>query len=306
MNKSDEFIQFCRDYKLNGFSFPSITTEKKRGKWDKKVNWGDVRWQKNKNSEIKDSHKGFAIRTGKDSDITVIDCDNIEVYNKITEEYPSLLNTLRIKTNRGCHLYLKYNEVFKSNSDSFINFGNYKGLDIRNDGGIAFSYPTTYYHKGEKEYVGYTIENNTEIIDIPDKLVDIYKLHKNISIKKEPINKRSRKNKETNNINFTIDNKINMREVNDIANNINIEYLTNYYDWLKIITSLYTVGTNEALDIAKTISKKTNNYGGDVSFENKWNKDLNPTDITIGTLYYYSEISNEEKHNNIKSNNNSK
>ena len=131
MNKSDEFIQFCSDYKLNGFSFPSITTEKKRGKWDKKVNWGEVRWQKNKNSEIKDSHKGFAIRTGKDSDITVIDCDNIEVYNKITEEYPSLLNTLRIKTNRGYHLYLKYNEVFKSNSDSFINFGNYKGLDIK-------------------------------------------------------------------------------------------------------------------------------------------------------------------------------
>ena len=301
MNESDKFKRFCGDYKLNGFSFPSITTEKKREKWDKKVNWGDVRWQKNKNSEIKDSHKGFAIRTGKDSDITVIDCDNIEVYNKITNEYPSLLNTLRIKTNRGYHLYLKYNEVFKSNSDSFINFGNYKGLDIRNDGGIAFSYPTTYYHNGEKEYVGYTIENNKEIIDIPDKLVDIYKLHKNISIKKEPINKRSMKNKETNNINFTIDNKINMKEVNDIANNINVKYLTDNYDWLKIITSLYTIGTNEALDIAKTISKKANNYDGDYLFEKKWNKELNSTDITLGTLFYYSEISNEGKHNNIKS-----
>ena len=242
------------------------------------------------------------------SDITVIDCDNIEVYNKITNEYPSLLNTLRIKTNRGYHLYLKYNEVFKSNSDSFINFGNYKGLDIRNDGGIAFSYPTTYYHKGEKEYVGYTIENNTEIIDIPDKLIEIYKLHKDNKPEKEnkPIKNREKIIKENDNIKFTFNNKINMKEVNDIANNINVEYLTNYYDWLKIITSLYTIGTNEALDIAKTISKKTNNYDGDYLFEKKWNKDLNSTDITIGTLFYYSEISNEEKHNNIKSNNNSK
>lgn len=303
MNESDKFKRFCGDYKLNGFSFPSITTEKKREKWDKKVNWGDVRWQKNKNSEIKDSHKGFAIRTGKDSDITVIDCDNIEVYNKITEEYPSLLNTLRIKTNRGYHLYLKYNEVFKSNSDSFINFGNYKGLDIRNDGGIAFSYPTTYYHKGEKEYVGYTIENNKEIIDIPDKLVDIYKLHKDNKPEKEnkPIKNGKKIIKENNNIKFTFNNKINMKEVNDIANNINVEYLTDNYDWLKIITSLYTIGTNEALDIAKTISKKANNYDGDYLFEKKWNKELNSTDITIGTLFYYSEISNEEKHNNIKS-----
>ena len=240
------------------------------------------------------------------SDITVIDCDNIEVYNKITNEYPSLLNTLRIKTNRGYHLYLKYNEVFKSNSDSFINFGNYKGLDIRNDGGIAFSYPTTYYHKGEKEYVGYTIENNKEIIDIPNKLVDIYKLYKDTKQENKPIKNGKKIIKKNDNINFTFNNKINMKEVDDIANNIDVEYLTDNYDWLKIITSLYTIGTNEALDIAKTISKKANNYDGDYLFEKKWNKDLKSTDITIGTLFYYSEISNEEKHNNIKSNNNSK
>lgn len=301
MSESEAFKQFRSDYKLDGFSFQSIETEKCKGKWQKKIDWGGVRWVKNKNSEVKDIHKAFAIRTGKNSNITVIDCDNIEVYEKITSEYPSLLNTLRIKTNRGHHLFLKYNEIFISNKGSFIHFGNYAGLDVRNDGGIVYSYPTKYYDGGKNEWVGYTIEHDREIIDIPPDLVAIYKLHKKVetSKKKKKVKNIKEKNNTKYNTQNTIDSNVNMLEINDIANNINIKYLTDYDDWLKIITSLYTIGTTEAMDIARTISEKADNYCGDYKFNRKWNADLNPRDITLGTLYYYSRISDEDTYNNI-------
>ena len=71
MSEAEAFKQFRSDYKLDGFSFSSIETEKYKGKWQKKIDWGGVRWVKNKNSEVKDIHKAFAIRTGKASNIVI-------------------------------------------------------------------------------------------------------------------------------------------------------------------------------------------------------------------------------------------
>ena len=57
------------------------------------------------------------------------------------EQHPELKKYKTIQTNKGFHIWFKYDSDFKTTTDAF---SEYKGVDIRNDAGIVFCPPTTY------------------------------------------------------------------------------------------------------------------------------------------------------------------
>ena len=84
-------------------------------------------------------------------------------------------------------------------------------------------------------------------------------------------------------------------EIEQIANNIAIKFLDDYEDWLKIVWSLANTD-KKYYNLAKSISQKSKKYD-----EDKFNKTFYTEiiNIHIGTLYYYSKLSNEDKHYEI-------
>jgi hypothetical protein len=87
------------------------------------------------------SHKAAAIITGKMSNITVIDFDDKDCYETMANKYPDLKKYRTIKTNKGYHIYCKYDPNIISTTDAL---STYPKVDIRNDGGIIFCSPTQY------------------------------------------------------------------------------------------------------------------------------------------------------------------
>jgi hypothetical protein len=94
---------------------------------------------------------------------------------------------------------------------------------------------------------------------------------------------------------------LNIIDENDIkkhADNISIEYLENYNDWIKIIWSLHSEG-EKYKTIARDISKKADNYGKEF-FNNLWDKSNKEKGITINTLLAYSKKSNWQRFMDIQ------
>lgn len=82
----------------------------------------------------------FAIKTGKISNITVIDFDTKEGYEDFCLDVPDLKEYFTIKTRKGYHVYCNYDNRFSTNTD-VMNI--IKGIDIRNDGGVIICPPSS-------------------------------------------------------------------------------------------------------------------------------------------------------------------
>ena len=83
----------------------------------------------------------------------------------------------------------------------------------------------------------------------------------------------------------------------DIIENINVEYLDNYGDWLKIIWGL----ENEFGDfeLIKKVSMKSEKYTNDKDLKKYIRNDKKHL-MTFGTVAYYSKLSNSKKYFEIK------
>ena len=125
------------------FAFPKIDTyTNERGEVKKKpigmLNWRTI----NKENCLKYSVGGaYAVVTGEQSNLTIVDFDVKDEYYKLMEQHPELKEYKTIQTNKGFHIWFKYDPDFKTTTDAF---SDYKGVDIRNDAGIVFCPPTTY------------------------------------------------------------------------------------------------------------------------------------------------------------------
>jgi P4 family phage/plasmid primase-like protien len=207
------------------FSSPNIITtylnedgdEKKELKKTLKLNWKKIN-KENYKEYINYNDKTFYIITGKLSNITVLDIDDEDVYNAMIENKPVLKEYFTVKTNKGYHIYFKYNDLLSTTT----NINDLEGIDIRNDGGLAIAPPTEYkLLNGDK--AGYKFLGG-EIKEMPKfllkQLIPVKK------IKKEQIKKEKDKNE--------ILNDLKQQEVLKLINLLNEDRANNYDDWIKV------------------------------------------------------------------------
>jgi hypothetical protein len=137
-------VQTYLDSGIVSFAFPKIDTyTNERGEVKKKpigmLNWRTI----NKENCLKYSvGNAYAVVTGAQSNLTIVDFDVKEDYYKLMGKHPDLKTYKTIQTNKGFHIWFQYDPDFKTTVDAFHT---YKGVDIRNEAGIVFCPPTTYY-----------------------------------------------------------------------------------------------------------------------------------------------------------------
>ena len=148
------------------FSFPKFFTEIINGV-EKKQLKGMPSWKQFQKSYISAKDKARAIITGKKSNITVLDFDDIEEYNKVIVQYPELKDHYTVKSPNGYHIYFTYNPTLKTGVDCFKS---YNKIDIRNDDAIIIAPPTT-YKLLNKSMVEYEFLGG-EILSIPNELLN--------------------------------------------------------------------------------------------------------------------------------------
>jgi phage/plasmid-associated DNA primase len=84
-------------------------------------------------------------------------------------------------------------------------------------------------------------------------------------------------------------------------NNIGVEYINNYNDWIKIVWGVKNYN-DEFKSFALNLTKKSHHYKTDDYFEKIWNEGKDKG-ITKGTIFYYSKKSNPDMYYEIQKEN---
>ncbi len=71
----------------------------------------------------------YAVITGEQSNLTIVDFDVKDEYYRLMEIHPELKERRTIQTNKGFHIWFKFDPDFKTTTDGF---SDYEGVDIRN------------------------------------------------------------------------------------------------------------------------------------------------------------------------------
>jgi hypothetical protein len=121
-----DHIQNYTDQGIYTFTFEGLTAEiNDKGKVVKKQhgfpNWKSI--NKNNFTEyLYYHHRGLAVMTGKISNITGFDFDNKDEYDKMIELHPELKNNYTVQTNKGFHIYFRYNDTIKTTTNAMNSF----------------------------------------------------------------------------------------------------------------------------------------------------------------------------------------
>jgi len=229
------------------------------------------------------NHKVKCVLTGKTNNITVFDFDDNKVYFETIKKYPELEKCYTIKTNKGFHIYTKYNEKYETTTNTN------KKIDIRNDGAMVFGNGTKTEFDTE-----YTIHHHGRLdIEAPIELYNYIKPVKPLKIKKK-IKNPSVEEYGKNEIVEPIQLERNLK--NDLLNNINLEFWTNRHDWMRLVWCMRNL--NYDYETIKYFSKKAPNYT-DAGFDNIYNAFTEKKEVGIGTIKYYSRMSDPNEYVNI-------
>jgi phage/plasmid-associated DNA primase len=138
-----KFLDYLEETEYVGFSYDKITTRLNDKGEEKKIIKGlPSKWEMiTKDSmlqKISNTTSTYAVITGKTSNVTGIDFDDIGVYNDFIRDFPYFVNARQTKTRNGYHIYCQY----RNDIDGTTNKKG--GVDFRNDGNHLISYPTEY------------------------------------------------------------------------------------------------------------------------------------------------------------------
>ena len=137
-NFVNSFVYFSRPNSIKTY-LNKDNIEKKKLPFDKDFSWKTIN-KDNYREFVNENDKTFIIITGKESNVTVIDFDDPDLYEDLIEKHPSLKDHLTVKTNKGYHMYFQYEpKIITTTNVNGIN-----GVDTRNDGGLIIAPPTKY------------------------------------------------------------------------------------------------------------------------------------------------------------------
>ena len=235
----------------------------------KKVKGLPLEWNKLDKSVIKEGHKVLCIRTGKLNNITVIDFDSVEAYDKAIKKYPELKNYFTVKTPRGYHIYGKYTPDLKTTSNTK------RKIDVRNDDGFCFCAGSVREDgEGWSEFIQGDVnqEFSSEFLKYVGKKPKKTKTLTTPTMKEE---------------------KNQLKKIEKICDNISTSLLTEYDSWLKIVWGMRNCD-DISYEFAKKISMKASNYT-DEGFDKVYKDTKYGNQIKVNTLYYYSKQSDSKK-----------
>jgi len=267
------------------FAFPKIDTYiNDKGEVKKKPiempSWKVI----NKHNCLKYSVGGaYAVVTGEQSNLTVIDFDVKDEYYRLMEIHPELKEYKTIQTNKGFHIWFKYDPDFKTTTDGF---SDYEGVDIRNQGGVVFCPPTTYkYPNGDiKKYVdlGGKFELPPSYLKTYLKVKGDAKIQ-NVSVKqnvKEPVHNVVK--------NEIIDKLLYLGLLDGQA-------FGSWDDWRNVGLCMKWITTFEHFDTFSKINKEKYDKKETIELWNSIHEKYEA--MNLGTLYHYAKDYNKEKYN---------
>ena len=266
------------------FAFPKIDTyTNERGEVKKKpigmLNWRTI----NKENCLKYSVGGaYAVVTGEQSNLTIVDFDVKDEYYKLMEQHPELKEYKTIQTNKGFHIWFKYDPDFKTTTDAF---SEYKGVDIRNDAGIVFCPPTT-YKMPNGDIVKYVDLGGK--FELPPNYLKTY------------IKVRGQKND-------VMKQNVSVKEiVHNVVKNEIIDKLLylglldgkafgSWDDWRNVGLCMRWITTFEHFDEFSKINKEKYDKNETINLWNNIHEKYEA--MNIGTLYHYAKDYNTDKYN---------
>ena len=280
------------------FTFSKIVTHINKDGLEKKILKGLGPWAKVTKENMADynkiSDKVTAVIAGHLSNITILDVDSETSYDHLTTQHPELLHSYKVKTNKGYHIYFKYDSTIKTTTDACINIPN---IDIRNDGSFVIAPPSTYILQN-KQVVTYIAQDGV-FIEFPEYLKTELKQFKDV-VKKQKVSKKQVTTKPPDSLPVAvfvdiIPNEADRQFINDIIESGLITHLsTNYMDWLKIgFVFKHTLG-NAGIDMFHKFSKLSPSYN-ETSVITFWNTPQTYTGkpSTLATLKKLAKDQNE-------------
>lgn len=226
---------------------------------------------------------GFFVRLGEESNICVLDLDNLE--NQTCKKLKILAeacSNMTVKTKKGLHFYFALDESMKAKRNCKDH-----DFDYLANGCIVFAAGCK-YHDGENEFVYKFINypsDNESINAMSDalkaELLNIF-TEKSKPREKDFIKdvKKEQKLIQKANVQYT---KIEEKEMVEILNSLNVKRSNNYNDWISCGLALKHDGYDYAL--WDTFSQKSAKYNAGDCYYN-WSA-MRPSNITCGTLIYW-------------------
>ena len=293
-------VQNYYDQRIFTFTFEGITADTNdKGKVVKKClsmpNWKQIN-RNNFTNYTFNHHRGLAILTGRISNITCIDFDIREEYDKLIGDHPELKNYYTVQTNKGYHIYCKYREDINTTTNAM---NSYNGVDIRNDDAILYAPPTKYKIKNtgvnvEYKYIG------GDILEFPDYIFDDLKQnnHDNNATQKDD-NPKIKKDdnliiphlalETTNELSST-----KYDEIEKLVSCFTKERATERDTWLNcmflILNELGDKGEDLFLKFSQKCSAKYNEYDCKTKYRQElYNKNKPSKKITMGSGHHWAK-----------------
>ena len=233
---------------------------------------------------------GLLVTTGIINNLTVIDIDDLKNPRMIElNDLCFATGTSFTKTRKGYHYLFNYTNKLESRT------GNNYGFDILNNNCTAIFPPASYIYKNgnEQELIRYKFTKLT-IEDIPEHLIEfINNIQPNIEeeLTKEYIPKEAEEDTKI----------ISEEELFKILDAIALKFNEQTDTWIKIIWAIYNVCNYNRLDtltIIHKFSSRASNYDDfkvdNFLVKNCRNRAFNDTQLGIGTLIYYKNLSKDE------------
>ena len=266
------------------FAFPKIDTyTNDRGEIKMKpigmLNWRTI----NKENCLKYKIGGaYAVVTGEQSNLTIVDFDVKSEYYRLIEKHPELQKFKTIQTNKGFHIWFKYDPAFKTTTDAF---SDYKGVDIRNDAGIVFCPPTT-YKLPNGDIVKY-VDLGGNFEPPPSYLKTYIKVRGNKVESKTESKAESKTEPKSSLKNETIDKLLNLGLLDGKSGG-------SWDDWRNVGLCMRWITTFEHYDQFSKINQEKYDKNETITLWDSINENYEA--MNLGTLYHYAKEHNKEKY----------